>query len=100
MNKLFIEEETDNYHLIGVNLYSGKTPEEVADKIILPFTPKTRENFKTDSAYQNYVNNVMPNKKKEWQDYRESFIKSLKEIPLDKILNEECGEVFSNISYF
>ncbi len=100
MNKLFIIEETDNYNMTGVTLYSGKSPEEVADKIFYPFTPKTRDNYKTEAAYQNYVDNIMPNKKKEWLADRERFIKSLKEVPLDKILKEECGEVLSVGSYY
>lgn len=95
MNKLFISIGTNGYHIDEISFYSGKSREDITEKCTCPFTPKTRSDYKSDKGYQNYLENIMPIKKEEWENMVKQFCEGLIEIPLDKIINEETGYINS-----
>ena len=86
---------TNGYHINEISFYSGKSREDVTEKCMYAFTPKTRADYKSDKGYQNYLENIMPAKKKEWERRNKQFCEGLIEIPLDKVINEETDYIDS-----
>lgn len=90
MKKLFVHFE-GKYHIDGVSFFSADTREEVVDMCFYGLSPKSREDYKSDESYNDYLKNTFPKHLERYDKEKGRFCEELIEIPVDKVLNGENG---------